>query len=158
MSTGRPDNILDSIKQRGYYCRQDEEAGARAKEIIGLEEWDWTKSLSVLNSSIDDDTLAAIKALIGPFKLFSAIVLATPDRIICFMPKVKINVQGHDGILLLLLGPDSEVDLYPGSHLVEHRNDEPPHNNWGYQASKELLKSQDNMKMPEGGLYVSPHR
>jgi hypothetical protein len=102
------------------------------------------------------DTLAAMKTLIGLPKLFNAIVLATFDRIISFMPKVKIHLQGHDGILLLLLSPDSEVDLYPGSHLVGHHGDEPRYYNWGYQASKELLKSPDNMKMPEGGLYVSP--
>ena len=97
-----------------------------------------------------------MKALIGPPTLFNGIVLLAFDRVVSFLPKVKIHRRGHDGILLLLLSPDSEVDFYTGSHLIEHCADEPPYRNWGYQASKELLKSPDNMKMPGGGLYVSP--
>ena len=89
--------------------------------------------------------------------LVDGVSLTASDNINCVLPKVRIVKLGHEGMLVLLLSPDSEMELYAGSHHIEHRDDEPRFDWGGYRASKERLgtKSPDNVKMSEGGLYVS---
>ncbi|KAI9766712.1 MAG: hypothetical protein M1840_006356 [Geoglossum simile] len=158
MSTGYRDGILDDVKQKGYFCRLDGGVGTQVKEVISSREGFWTaKILSVCNTCVDEDISMVIKALLGSLTLVDGASLGASDNINCVLPKVRIVKLGHEGMLILLLSPGSEVELYAGSHHIEHRDDEPRFNWGGYQASKERLgtKSPDNMKMPEGGLYVS---
>ena len=79
----------------------------------------------------------AVSTLLGSLTLVDRVKLTASDNINYIVLKVRIVGLEHERMLIFLLSPDSEVELYAGSHHIKHHDDELWFD-WGrYQASKE---------------------
>ena len=105
------------------------------------------------NVDKEQEDLAAIRKLIGPFTVVAASHIAASEHASCYVLKKRSPPDGHGGIIILLWTPESQVEFYSMSHRIEH-GDTGTQAAWGWIPTRPKLAPAETqlISVSEGGV------
>ena len=105
------------------------------------------------DADTEQEDLAAIGKLIGPFTVVAASHITASEHATCYVLKKRLPPDGHGGIIILLWTPESQVEFYSKSHRIEH-GDTGTQAAWGWIPTRPKLASAETqlISVSEGGL------